>query len=66
MKDVEPYTIYGGVPAKLLGKRFEDHIIEKMNKLKWWTIKDEEFLSILFEENDIKIVIKKIEQKVAK
>jgi len=64
VKDVKPYTIYGGVPAKLLGKRFEDHIIEKMNKLKWWTIEDEEFLSTLFEEDNIGMVIKKIEQKI--
>ena len=29
-KDVEPYSIYGGVPAKLIKKRFDDEIIEKL------------------------------------
>jgi len=35
-KDVEPYTIVGGVPAKPIRKRFSDEIVEKLIKLKWW------------------------------
>ena len=36
-KDVEPYTIVGGVPAKPIKKRFNDETIEKFyakNKMK--------------------------------
>lgn len=29
-KDVPPYAIYGGVPAKLIKKRFSDDVIEKL------------------------------------
>lgn len=36
-KDVPPYSIYGGVPAKLLRMRFDDEVIEKLIKIKWWT-----------------------------
>lgn len=35
-KDVEPYAIYGGVPAKLIKYRFTPEIVEKMLKIKWW------------------------------
>lgn len=35
-KDVPPYTIVGGVPARLIRKRFTDDTIQKMEALKWW------------------------------
>ncbi len=35
-KDVPPYTIVGGVPAKPIRKRFDDRTIEKLLSLRWW------------------------------
>lgn len=35
-KDVPPYTIVGGVPAKPIRKRFDDATIEKLEALRWW------------------------------
>lgn len=35
-KDVPPYTIVGGVPAKEIRKRFDDDTISKLLKIKWW------------------------------
>lgn len=35
-KDVPPYSIVGGVPAKIIRKRFEDSVIEDLLKIKWW------------------------------
>lgn len=35
-KDVEPYAIVGGVPAKLIKYRFSEEKIEKLLNLKWW------------------------------
>lgn len=35
-KDVPPYTIVGGVPARPIRKRFDDETIEKLLKIKWW------------------------------
>ena len=35
-KDVEPYSIVAGNPAKLIRKRFDDETIEFLLKLKWW------------------------------
>ena len=35
-KDIEPYCIVGGNPAKLIRKRFNDETISKLIKLAWW------------------------------
>ncbi|MBW7571904.1 CatB-related O-acetyltransferase [Caproiciproducens faecalis] len=35
-KDVQPYTIVGGVPAKPLRKRFSDDTIASLECLRWW------------------------------
>lgn len=35
-KDVEPYTIVAGVPAKPIKKRFDDKTIETLLRIKWW------------------------------
>ena len=35
-KDVEPYSIVGGVPAHLIKYRFEKSIIKHLLELKWW------------------------------
>lgn len=35
-KDVSPYTIVGGNPARVIKKRFSEEIIELLLELKWW------------------------------
>jgi phosphonate metabolism protein (transferase hexapeptide repeat family) len=35
-KDVEPYTIVGGVPAKVIGRRFPEKVAERLQSLAWW------------------------------
>ncbi|WFR95322.1 DapH/DapD/GlmU-related protein [Rhizobium tumorigenes] len=35
-KDVAPYTIVGGVPAKLIRERFSKAVGERMDALAWW------------------------------
>ena len=35
-KDVPPYTVVGGIPAKTIKKRFSDEIIAELLLLKWW------------------------------
>lgn len=36
VKDVEPYTIVGGNPAKEIRKRFSPEIIQELLEIKWW------------------------------
>lgn len=40
-KDVPPYTIMGGVPAKPIRKRFDNATISKLLKIKWWDWSEE-------------------------
>lgn len=35
-KDVPPYTIVGGVPARIIRRRFPEDTIAKLLKLQWW------------------------------
>ena len=35
-KDVLPYAVVGGVPARLLKKRFSEEDIEYLRRLEWW------------------------------
>ena len=41
-KDVEPYTICGGVPAKIIRRRFEPHEEQSIIESKWWEWGDDE------------------------
>lgn len=35
-KDVPPYTIVGGVPARAIRRRFPEETVEELLRLKWW------------------------------
>lgn len=41
-KDVPPYAIVGGVPAKIIRYRFDDKIVVDLLETQWWNLKDEE------------------------
>ena len=47
VKDVDPYTIVGGNPAKLIRSRFPRYIIDKLLEIKWWDRSDEEINAIV-------------------
>lgn len=40
-KDIPPYAIVVGVPAKIIKYRFNEETIQKLLKLKWWNLPDE-------------------------
>ena len=40
-KDVPPYAVVGGIPAKVIKYRFEPQIIESLERLKWWEWSEE-------------------------
>lgn len=35
-KDVPPYTVVGGIPAKEIKKRFNEETITKLQQIQWW------------------------------
>ena len=45
--NVDPYTIVAGNPAKPIRKRFDDELIDIMEKLKWWDKSIEEINSLI-------------------
>ena len=40
-KDVPPYAIVGGVPAKLIRYRFETTVIDQLTESRWWEMPEE-------------------------
>lgn len=48
-RDVPPYAIVGGVPAKIIRYRFSDDVIRRLEDSSWWNL-DEEIL-----KNNIKL-----------
>ena len=44
-KDVPPYAIVGGVPAKVIKYRFSNEVIEKLQEICWWNMSDDEIIS---------------------
>ena len=47
VKDVEPYSIVGGIPAKEIRKQFSPDIIARLRKLQWWNWPPEKIQSII-------------------
>lgn len=41
-KDVPPYAIVAGVPARVIGYRFTQEQIEKLEKIKWWDFSEKQ------------------------
>lgn len=54
-KDVPPYTIVGGVPAKIIRERFSQTVAGKLAKIAWWDWPFETIMARLadFQSSDI-------------
>lgn len=48
-KDVPPYAIVGGVPAKIIKYRFSENEVERLLQLKWWDM-DKDYLQSNFQK----------------
>lgn len=61
-KDIEPYAIAVGNPAKIIKMRFQDDIINNLLELKWWELPQEIIRNnfTLFSSNDIENTIEKL------
>lgn len=51
-KDVAPYMIVGGVPAKIIRPRFDDLTIERLLKLQWWRFHKDDLKGLLANKPD--------------
>jgi acetyltransferase-like isoleucine patch superfamily enzyme len=60
-KDVAPYTIVAGVPAKPIKKRFDGMVITKLLQSKWWDFEEARLKDIAQHFNSVDEFIKRIE-----
>jgi len=58
-KDVEPYSIVAGVPAKKIRMRFTDDLIIKIEQLKWWDWEHEIIKERLSDFRDMEAFVRK-------
>jgi len=58
-KDVPPYAIVGGVPAKVIGYRFDEQTIEKLLAKQWWDFNIEQLSEIEQNFFDVEAFINK-------
>ena len=65
-KDVEPYSVVGGNPARFIKKRFNDELIELLLEFKWWDLSPEKLVTVLplLCDFDLEKVTKKIEEMI--
>ena len=53
-KDIPPYSIAVGNPAKIIKKRFDDNTIQRLLRIKWWNWDDhqiKQFLPIMLSQD---------------
>jgi acetyltransferase-like isoleucine patch superfamily enzyme len=60
-KDVPPYAVVAGVPAKVLKYRFDEDTIAQLLKSKWWELSDEELEKRADDITDIYAFLKKLD-----
>lgn len=58
-KDVRPYSIVGGIPAKHIKYRFNFEQIEFLNEMKWWEMSENDLKSISEKFVDIEVLKQK-------
>lgn len=46
-KEIPPYAIYGGNPAKFIKFRFDDELIDLLLRFRWWDLASEQLVEIL-------------------
>ena len=59
-KDVPPYAIVGGVPAKIIRFRFPQHIIAALLESKWWELAPKQMAPVNFD--NIEEALKQIQE----
>lgn len=56
-KDVPPYAVVGGVPAKIIKYRFSKEVINKLQELQWWDWPEEKLKANigLFQKENLRL-----------
>ena len=59
--DVPAYEVWAGNPAKMIRKRFDDDIAERLEKANWWDLEDSKIEKLADVMNDPEAFLKAIE-----
>ena len=62
-KDVPPYAIVGGVPAKIIKYRFDESIRERLQKTQWWEYGPDIVKGLDFTRPEL--IIDELEERIA-
>lgn len=56
-KDVPPYAVVAGVPARIIKYRFSQQIIDKLQEIQWWNLSDDVLKNNIryFQKEDVSI-----------
>ena len=56
-RDVPPYAIVGGVPARIIRYRFDERVVEQLLRIRWWDWSDEKIRAhiALFQQDNISV-----------
>lgn len=46
-KNVPPYSIVGGVPAKVIKTMFDEEMRKRLDEIQWWNLPDEEISKVI-------------------
>lgn len=65
-KNVEPYSVVGGNPARLIRKRFDDKVIDLLLILKWWELELKDIKEISITLSKTIPCVEKIEELINK
>ncbi len=57
-KDVPPYAIVAGNPARLIRMRFEDPVIAALMKMAWWDLPEAELRRVAVHFNDPSLMLR--------
>ncbi len=67
-KDVPPYAIVAGVPARIIKYRFTEDIIKELLSLQWWNMQTDTLLNpktlSLFSQKPDKIILSKLKKEL--
>jgi hypothetical protein len=61
-KDIPPYAIYAGNPARLLRYRFDEVLIEDLLESRWWELSNHELYDLGLYVTDPKLFIEKLKE----
>ncbi|MBY8908365.1 CatB-related O-acetyltransferase [Salinicoccus roseus] len=61
-KDIGPYEIWAGNPAKLIKKRFSQNIINELERIQWWNFSEFNLEVYAEYSNDVEKFIENVER----